>query len=202
MKIKREHVLIAKGAFAASAEWASIRETVRAAVALVHWPPGSGSFTIYPESGKGRGKGNGVTPIKEAAIIHLEQAGWQRECRWPVGARIRPGNIDAGVKSRSGLVAFEWETGNVSSSHRALNKMCLGLLTGVLKGGFLVVPTRRLYRFLTDRVGNEPELQPYFPFWSATPCPEGALEIIVIEHDAESWDVPRILKGTDGRALA
>jgi len=80
--------------------------------------------------------------------------------------------------------------------------MCLGLLTGVLKGGFLVVPTRRLYRFLTDRVGNEPELQPYFPFWSATPCPEGALEIIVIEHDAESWDVPRILKGTDGRALA
>jgi hypothetical protein len=202
MKIEREHVLIAKGAFAASREWKSIRKTVHAAVALVHWPPGSGSFTIYPESGKARGKGNGVTPIKEAAVIHLVQAGWQKECRWPIGERIRPGKIDAGLVSRSGLVAFEWETGNISSSHRALNKMCLGLLTGALKGGFLVVPSRRLYRFLTDRIGNIAELEPYFPLWSATPCADGALEIIVIEHDAESRDVPRISKSTAGRALA
>lgn len=45
------------------------------------------------------------------------------------------------------------------------------------------------------------ELEPYFEFWSATPCKEGALEVVVIEHDAESYDVPRISKGTDGRSL-
>ena len=28
----------------------------------------------------------------------------------------------------------------------------------------------------------------------------GVLEIVVIEHDAESFDVPRIPKGTDGRS--
>lgn len=201
MKIERVHVLIAKGAFAASDEWRSIRDTVHAAVALVHWPPGSGSFTIYPESGKRRGEGNGVTPIKDAAIIHLVQAGWRREHPWPVGERIRPGNMDAGFVSSAGLVAFEWETGNISSSHRSLNKMCLGLLMDRLKGGFLVVPSRRLYRFLTDRIGNIAELEPYFPLWRATPCAEGALEIIVIEHDAESLTVPRIDKSTAGRNL-
>ena len=67
-------------------------------------------------------------------------------------------------------------------------------------GGVLVVPSRRLYVWLTDRIGNITELEPYFPLWSAIPCDQGILEIIVIEHDAESVDVPRIPKGTDGRA--
>ncbi|MGH7110837.1 MAG: hypothetical protein ACREFK_10460 [Stellaceae bacterium] len=102
-------------------------------------PPGSGAFTIYPESGKRRCEGNGVKPIKEAAIIHLVQAGWHPEYRWLVGERLRPGKMDAGFVASAGLVAFEWETGNISSSHRSLNKICLGLLTDVLKGGFLVV---------------------------------------------------------------
>ena len=57
------------------------------------------------------------------------------------------------------------------------------------------------YGFLTDRIGNVAELEPYFEFWAATPCKDGVLEIIVIEHDAESFDVPRIQKGTDGRSL-
>ena len=62
------------------------------------------------------------------------------------------------------------------------------------------VPSRKLYHFLTDRIGNVSELEPYFPLWSKVPCSKGILEIVVIEHDAESWDVPRIPKGTDGRA--
>ena len=86
-------------------------------------------------------------------------------------------------------------------SHRSLNKLCLGLLRGETAGGFLVVPSRKLYRFLTDRIGNVAELEPYFEFWAATPCTEGVLEIVAIEHDAESLNVPRIGKGTDGRSL-
>lgn len=78
--------------------------------------------------------------------------------------------------------------------------MALGLLKGVLACGILVVPSRAMYRYLTDRIGNITELRPYFLVWKSIPCKEGLLEIVVIEHDATSVKVPRILKGTDGRA--
>ena len=201
MKIVETHMLIARGSFAASDEWMVIQETVHAAIRAVVWPPGAEGFTIYPQSGKKRGEGNGVTPIKDAAITYLTAQGWNANVPWPVGARRVPGNIDAAYVSTHGLVGFEWETGNISSSHRSLNKLCLGLLRGETVGGFLVVPSRRLYHFLTDRIGNVAELEPYFELWAATPCQEGGLAIIVIEHDAESLDVPRIGKGTDGRSL-
>jgi hypothetical protein len=59
-----------------------------------------------------------------------------------------------------------------------------------------------MYRYLTDRVGNFAELEPYLDLWKAIPCKRGVLEIVAIEHDATSLDVPRITKMTDGRALA
>ena len=171
------------------------------AIAAVVWPPGADTFTIHAQSGKKRGEGNGVKPLKDAAVLYLKERGWLPEHPWPVGARVVPGNMDAVFRSSRGLIGFEWETGNISSSHRSLNKMSLGLLRGETVGGFLVVPSRKLYHFLTDRIGNVAELEPYFEFWSATPCKEGVLEIVVIEHDAESLKVPRIGKGTDGRNL-
>ena len=61
---------------------------------------------------------------------------------------------------------------------------------------------RKLYRFLTDRIGNVAELEPYFEFWSATPCKEGALEVVVIEHDAESLDVPGSARARTGAACS
>lgn len=79
--------------------------------------------------------------------------------------------------------------------------MALGLLKGVLAAGMLVVPTRELYQYLTDRVGNWSELEPYLDLWKAIPCRSGVLEIMVVEHDATSTRVPRIPKGTSGRAL-
>ena len=98
-------------------------------------------------------------------------------------------------------VVLEWETGNISSSHRALNKMALGLHKGKIAAGILVVPSRRLYVYLTDRIGNIDELVPYLGLWRSVPYPQGAVfEIVVIEHDGESFEVPRIPKGTDGRS--
>ena len=79
--------------------------------------------------------------------------------------------------------------------------MSLGLLKGKLACGTLIVPSRKLYKFLTDRIGNFDELEPYLDLWRSVPCQEGVLEIVEVEHDAESFDVPRIPKGTDGRAL-
>jgi hypothetical protein len=79
--------------------------------------------------------------------------------------------------------------------------MALGLMKRLLIAGVLIVPSRKLYKFLTDRVGNFDELAPYLDLWAAVPCSEGVLEIVVVEQDAESKRVPKIPKGTDGRAL-
>jgi hypothetical protein len=59
MKVAHVETVIHHGAFADSSEWQRIRGQALSAVKAVDWPPGSGSFTIYPESGKKRGEGNG-----------------------------------------------------------------------------------------------------------------------------------------------
>lgn len=201
MKIVHIETVLSSGAFAASREWADLRAATLASIGAVDWPDGSGRFTIYPELGKKRHAGNGVKPIKEGLMRQLERAGWQLEQRVPIAVRRQPGKIDAVLQARSGPVALEWETGNISSSHRAVNKMALGLLHGVLVAGMLVVPSRALYRFLTDRIGNWDEIEPYIDLWRSVPVCQGVLEIVVVEHDATSTSVPRIKKGTDGRAI-
>ncbi len=176
-------------------DWQKVEQDIRQAIATIEWPPSSGSFTLYP----GRHE-NGVVPIKEACMIHLVSQQWIREY---VLSAIGVGKIDAALRTNTGLFGFEWETGNISSSHRAVNKMALALLKKVIVGGVLVLPSRTMYNYLTDRIGNFPELQPYFPLWKSLSksINVGILEIIVIEHDATSINVPRITKGTDGRAL-
>ncbi len=201
MKIIQVETLIAAGAFAQSPRWRAIRKGLHEAVIAVDWPPGSGAFTIYPESGKKRGEGNGVTPIKDGLIHRLISEGWLAEHALDIATLNRPGDLDAVLLTDDGPIAMEWETGNISSSHRALNKMALGLLKGILAAGVLVVPSRKLYPYLTDRIGNFAELAPYLDLWKSIPCKSGVLEIVVIEHDATSTDVPRIPKGTSGRAL-
>jgi hypothetical protein len=108
--------------------------------------------------------------------------------------------MDAAYFSSQGLVAFEWETGNISSSHRSINKICLGFHLGVIVGGILAVSSNKLYPYLTDRIGNIGELERYFPLWSNTPCSQGVFEIVVVEHDVESPNVPLIPKGKEGQA--
>jgi hypothetical protein len=79
--------------------------------------------------------------------------------------------------------------------------MALGIKRKILKGGVLVLPTRQLYAYLTDRVGNFEEIEPYFDLWRSIACEDGLLAVIAVEHDRTSDKVPRIKKGTDGRAL-
>ena len=201
MKIMSVNRLLDKGGFTGTQEWQEITKEISDAIAAVQWPPGSGSFLLYPELGKKRGQGNGVTPIKTACMGHLKAKGWKLEAKVPIAVVKQPGAIDAVRQTSKGLYALEWETGNISSSHRALNKIALGMLQSILIGGALIVPTRALYQYLTDRVGNLSELQPYFPLWSSLPVERGVLEIIAIEHDGLSREVPIIKKGTSGRAL-
>lgn len=201
MKVVQEERLLARGSYATSSEWRRTRKSLIKAIKEVDWPPGSGAFTIYPESGKQRGSGNGVKPIKLGLMKELERQGWKLEGRLDRTILARIGKVDAVLDTNYGPVALEWETGNISSSHRALNKMALGLLKGALACGILVVPSRALYKYLTDRIGNMTELEPYLDLWRSIPCKKGVLEIVAIEHDATSTRVRRIPKGTSGRAL-
>lgn len=178
--------------------WSDVEE----AVACTDWPHGTGKFTIYPESGKKRGQGNGVKFIKKPCLQKLNNNGWEIERLPDIGSSVlRTGDLDALKLTNEGYVAFEWETGNISSSHRALNKLFLTMQETNTIGSFLVVPSNNLKQYLTDRVGNIGELEPYFPLWKNLPGIKGALRIVVVEHDATSFEVPRIPKGTDGRAV-
>ncbi|MFH1147523.1 MAG: hypothetical protein V1736_07430 [Pseudomonadota bacterium] len=201
MKIVRIERLIDAGGFSASKEWRTIEGHVVQAIKNIQWPPDSGSFTLHDQSGKARGEGNGVKPIKDACMLHLGSLGWGLETQIDIATLKRPGPMDATYPVGNQLFCVEWETGNISSSHRAVNKMALGILKKLLIGGILILPTRNMYRYLTDRVGNFPELEPYFPLWRALQVKNGLLAVIAIEHDAVSKSVPRIPKGTDGRAL-
>ena len=202
MKLIHIEKLIDAGQFSSSPVWKTIERELRAAIDAVRWPPGSKKFVLYDEPGKARRAGNGVKPIKEQFVKTLrDEFGWGLETRVDIATVAVPGAFDATRQARDKLFAVEWETGNISSSHRAINKMALGILQGRLIGGALVLPTRQMYYYLTDRVGNYRELEPYFPLWKAVPCEEGLLSVIAVEHDAVSKKVPRIPKGTAGRAL-
>ncbi len=201
MKIIRIERLIDVGGFSSSPEWKTIENHIKSAIHSIQWPPRSGAFTLRDEPGKKRGEGSGVKPIKDACMQHLKAQGWDLETRVDVASMRRPGPVDATLLVGTRLFCMEWETGNVSSSHRALNKMALGMLRGIFIGGVLVLPTRAMYRYLTDRIGNFAEIEPYFGLWGALKVQEGLLAVIAVEHDGVSSSVPRIPKGTDGRAL-
>lgn len=196
MKILQTTYLIRAGAFAYSCEWENRLSQIHAAIRGVYWPIGSGTFTLYSQK-----QGNGVVPIKKSCMADLKQFGWNLETRFSPTKEKRPGPIDATCLEKGKLLCLEWETGNVSSSHRAINKMALGLITGEFIGGVLIIPSRAMYFYLTDRIGNFAEIEPYFPVWQALNISDGVLAVIEIEHDALSIDVPHIQKGTDGRAL-
>lgn len=197
MKIIRTEILISKGNFAESEQLKKIIKDIYKAIRTVTWPNDSDSFTLNPIK-----KGNGVKPIKYNCMNHLEKNGWLLENRMSLGTRIKPGPIDA-VKKIHGeqYFAVEWETGNISSSHRAMNKLAIGLIGNILAGGILILPSREMYKFLTDRTGNFAELEPYFPMWKNLSIKKGYLGVIEIEYDQLSSNTPLIQKGKDGWAL-
>src|SRR5512138_692366 len=117
MKYINEEVLIDKGLFSTSSEYKKIRKDIIAAIKSITWPSTSNRFVINPQR-----HGNGVVPIKQAFIAHLQKLGWEAEVKVDVEATTTtPGKIDAVKVVDSSYFAVEWETGNISSSHRALN---------------------------------------------------------------------------------
>jgi len=189
VKFVEWHVLVDDG-FGATPEFAQAERDILQGIDAIKWPPGGSDFRLHP--GKNL---NGVKPIKEAFVDYLELQGWS-----PEFARFDAHLVYTGETLP---FAVEWETGNVSSSHRAINRLGLGMQEGRISGGVLVLPTYDLYWHLTDRVGNFRELEPYLSIWRGWNGLPGFhyLAIVTVEHDQLDGSVPVIGKGTDGRAL-
>lgn len=197
MKLITEAVLLGGSPESWAPEVKVAYTEIKSAIGNVVWPVGAASFTINPVM-----MGNGVKPIKDGFVTLLSAGGWEPEVRATLSGELGPGKIDAIRRLPDGrLIAVEWETGNISSSHRAMNKLAIGMLNKRVAAGFLVLPERTLYRYLTDRIGNVQELHPYFDVWRTMKV-DGVLVVLGIEHDAASQDVPIIPKGLDGLSLA
>lgn len=224
MRIDQTYTLIEEGDLSSTAVWQQARQDVLDAVEDVVWPPGNDEFVVYPEENV-----NGVNPITEQfennldALPDWEETGGkhlktlldQRGMLEETLEKISPyfddpesfvsspwfdGLKDVELDGEPGLIVAEWETGNISSSHRSVNRIMVGLVAGMIHGGFIVLPNRSLYHYLTDRIGNYRELRPYFVIWEslAHEVENGVIEVVVVEHEGESESVPPIGKGTDG----
>ena len=174
---------------------------------------------------------NGVLPIKKQFFHGMADAKWKTEQSLSLDAYLKSnrvilpliiypdltplteelpssvGDFDFAYETDSGFrTVIEWETGNISSSHRSLNKMCLALMGDLADAGVLIVPSRALYPHLTDRIGNWKELCPYLAFWQAAGnnpmMRKGLLAITVVEHDEIVRDdsIPYIKQRIDGRS--
>jgi hypothetical protein len=200
MKLVHEEILINEGDFTGTNDYSGLHAEILEGLKAVVWPGGSESFRIRPRTKEDKHP-NGVLPIKARFVEALRARGWKIEEPLQIAVREKPGPLDAVKLVQGKYYAVEWETGNISSSHRALNKMAIGIGAGVLWGGTLIVPSRSLYRHLTDRIGNYEELVPYFPMYKMMKPEAGVLTIMAVEHDELDSAVPKIPKGTDGYGL-
>jgi hypothetical protein len=198
MKVVEVVDVLALGKVPSLPTWCKACADVQKAILSTDWPHGSGKFSLNPGTVK---HANGVVEIKRTCMAGLRAAGWKLEQLPTDLAGVRMGNLDALLQTNDGPIGFEWETGNISSSHRAINKIFHAMLKGGLLGGILVVPSEGMRRYLTDRIGNITELREYFPVWQALNLRQGAFRIVVVEHDELSIKAPLLPKGTDGRAL-
>ncbi len=228
LKWLRTLVLFDKGGVLASRDWQTIHESYIRSIQQIDFPHGAGTLTLRRKVRRrdGQWNRNGVVYLKKRFLNHMIKVeGWRGEVGFELGRNRTPpdlllfpemtpyrepitsefGGFDLVTTTPGGLhVAIEWETGNISSSHRSMNKLAIALATGKVHAAVMIVPSRHLYAHLTDRIGNIGELSGYLSMWKSLEgsVSRGALVIIVVEHDALTDDSKfRYLPvGKDGRA--
>ena len=228
MKWLRTLVLFDKGDVVTSSDWEALHAAYVRAIERIEHPRGAGKLKlrrkVYHKDSKQWDR-NGVTPMKKQFLRSMvDDEKWRPEGDFKIGSptklsaiRLYPeltrhqeeitsefGAFDFITSTPAGMhVAIEWETGNISSSHRSMNKLAIALAAGQIQAGVLVVPSRDLYQHLTDRIGNIGELSPYLPMWSglSSTVDRGVLAVTVVEHDELTDDetLPYLGMGKDGR---
>lgn len=140
---------------------------------------------------------NGVTPIKEQifnTLHHVFQ--WRREVTLPYFkmAAGKGGPIDLFKKFEGYSAGVEFETGNIASVHRSINKLKTGWKKGDIDFACLILPVKKLSYFLTDRIANYEEIAPYFPIFDDFP-------LLVVGFDADLYTdtIAPISKEKSGR---
>lgn len=202
VKVLPLEVILQRGEFAWSDAWRAVREDLEAAVRGIVWPLGGRDFRINPKK-----NGNGVRPICNAfkSTLLARNPKWKKEwmCHAGLGSEVLPGvgKFDVALPVGGKHFVVEWETGNISSTHRSLNRITLGMIRGALVGGLVVIPSRKLYPYLTDRIGNIDEVRPYYPVYDRLRIDDGLLAMLPVEHDALDPSVPFMEKGLDGMAI-
>lgn len=228
MKWNRTIIVFDRGNVAQTDEWQAFHESYVQAIRSIDFPPGSGELILRPKIRNSAGKWdrNGVGYLKTRFLSAMRaDQRWRIEDQFTIETNLLTpslqsypslenhaepingsfGEFDFAAIGASGTkTAIEWETGNISSSHRSLNKLTIALSTGQISAGVLIVPSRLLYSFLTDRIGNINELSPYLRFWSQCQSQviHGLLAITVVEHDRQTDDPthPLLPRGKDGNA--
>lgn len=228
MKWLRTLVLFDKGDVISSLDWQRLHESYVRSITSIDFPEGTGSLTLRRKirDPDGQWRRNGVNYLRSRFLNHIiEQEQWEAEglvelardrdqppirlypslelYREPVTSDF--GGFDFVSTGSGGLrIAIEWETGNISSSHRSMNKLSIALANGVIDIGVLILPSRSLYEHLTDRIGNISELSGYLAMWEGLKATveRGLLAITVVEQDhlTDREEFPYLPRGNDGRA--
>jgi type-2 restriction enzyme bamHI len=183
-----------------------VREMIYKAIQNMQNPAGSGTFLLRARTpGVKKQAGhtvNGVNPIKTGFMEYLHTvAGWEFE------ERVTPtlGACDAVFHFPSGRKPFivEWETGNISSTPRATNRILTAILRNDASGGVVILPSAKMYAHITDRIGNFHEMEPYIDLYrrldslSTEPYFFGYVEI---EQDGLSNSIDYLPGKIDGLA--
>lgn len=228
MKWLRTLILFDQGNVISSRDWRELHESYVRSIQSIEYPKGSGRLIVRRKERKPDGKWarNGVGYLRHGFLEHMRDVeGWEPEGsvnlarnREQPSIKLYPslddyrepitsdfGGFDlATIGDRGTRIAIEWETGNISSSHRSMNKLAIALGAGIVEVGVLIVPSRALYEHLTDRVGNIGELSGYLSMWEGlkSTVQRGVLAITVVEHDelTDSNNIPYFKVGNDGRA--
>lgn len=228
MKFLRTLVLFDQGGIITSLDWQEVHDSYVRSIASIDHPRGSGKLKLRRKTKKlnNQWARNGVGYLRSCFLNHmLNNEGWHAEGdvdlsrnRQQPPIRLYPslesyyepitsnfGGFDFITTTPNGLkIAIEWETGNISSSHRSMNKLAIALNNGIIQVGVLILPSRDLYEHLTDRIGNIGELSGYLSMWESlkSSVRHGLLAITVVEHDelTDDTDFPYLPSGNDGRA--
>lgn len=229
MKWLRTLILFDQGDVISSTDWKDMHESYVRSIESIDNPRGSGKLCLRRKQRlpNGQWSRNGVGYLRTRFLEHIRDVeGWEAEgivdlkrnreqppirlypsleaYREPITSDFGGFDLVTSAIAEGTNIAIEWETGNISSSHRSMNKLAIALGAGIVQVGVLILPSRSLYEHLTDRIGNISELSGYLSMWEGlkSTVTRGLLAITVVEHDELTDDsaFPYLKAGMDGRA--